>query len=45
MEIEEIEKQYEEPRITTYTEKEYCELVGPVCTGPSSLSIVLVKPD
>jgi hypothetical protein len=35
MEINNSERQYEKPIITTYAEKDYRDLVGPVCTGVS----------
>ena len=43
MEIKKPENQYEKPKITTYTEKDYRDLIAPVCLGVSSCAFYFNK--
>jgi len=43
MEIKEHDIQYEKPKITTYTEKDYRDLIAPVCMGVSSCAFYFNK--
>ncbi len=43
MEINKSNRQYEKPKITTYAEKDYCDLVSPVCTGVSFAKNTLIN--
>jgi hypothetical protein len=43
MKIEKPDIQYEKPKILTYTEKDYLDLIGPVCLSASMSAIYFNK--